>query len=85
MMKQAIRKTQKEEAKMRKRKENNVILLKEEIAASLAAKNAWEKKYKEALKDEDKRIARIIAKKEARQAKELSMKVKLDFFKDIYT
>lgn len=80
MMERAIRKTEEEDAKVRKRKGNNAILLREEIAASLAARNAWERKYKKALKDEDERIARMIAEKEARQEKELSMTVKLDFF-----
>lgn len=80
MIERTIRKTQKEDAKMRKRKENDAILLRAEMAASLAAKNAWERKYKEALKDEDEKIARIIAKKEARQEKELGVKVKSDFF-----
>lgn len=79
MMEQVVRKTQEEAAKMRKRKENDAILLRAEMAASLAAKNAWEKKYKEALKDEDERIARIIAEKETRQKKEFSMNVKSDF------
>ncbi|XP_071559874.1 uncharacterized protein [Temnothorax nylanderi] len=77
MMERAIRKTQEEDAKMRKRKENDAILLRAEMAASLAAKKAWERKYKEALKDEDERIARIIAEKEARQEKELDVKTEL--------
>lgn len=80
MIERAIRKTQEEDAKMRKRKENDAILLRAEMAASLAAKNAWERKYKEALKDEDEKIARIIAKKEARQEKELGVEVKSGFF-----
>lgn len=80
MIERTIRKTQEEDAKMRKRKENDAILLRAEMAASLAAKNAWERKYKEALKDEDEKIARIIAKKEARQEKELGVKVKSGFF-----
>lgn len=83
MIERTIRKTQEEDAKMRKRKENDAILLRAEMAASLAAKNAWEKKYKEALKDEDEKIARIIAKKEARQEKELGVKVKSGFSEDI--
>lgn len=79
MMERAMRKVQEEDAKTRKKKEN-VIFLKAEMAASLAAKNAWERKYKEALKDEDERIARVIAEKEARQKKQLGMEVKSGFF-----
>lgn len=79
MMERAIRKIQEEDAKMRKRKED-AILLKAEMAASLAAKNAWERKYKEALKDEDERIVRVIAEREARQEKQLDMEVKSGFF-----
>lgn len=80
MLERAIQKTEEEDAKMRRRKKKDAILLREEMAASLAAKSAWERKYKEALKNEDERIARIIAEKEARQEKELNMKVKSDFF-----
>lgn len=78
MMEQAIRKIQEEDARIRKRKENDMNLLRAEMAMSLAAKKAWEKKYKEALKSEDERIARIIAEKEVQQEKELHMKVKSD-------
>ncbi|XP_036149678.1 vicilin-like seed storage protein At2g18540 isoform X1 [Monomorium pharaonis] len=77
IMKRAIQKILEEDAKIRKRKEN-ANLLKAEMAASLAAKNAWERKYKKALKDENERIARVIAEKEARQKKQLEIKVKLD-------
>lgn len=75
-----MRKIQEEDARMRQRKENDAILLRAERAVSLAAKNAWERKYKEALKDEDERITSIIAKKQARQDTELSLKVKSSFF-----
>lgn len=80
MIERAIRKIHEEDAKMRKRKKDDAILLRAEMAASLAAKNAWERKYKEALKDEDERIAHIIEEKEARQEKQLGMKVKSNFF-----
>lgn len=80
MVERAIRKVQEEDAKVRKRKEDNVNLLRSEMAMSLAAKKAWEKKYKEALKNEDERIARIIAEREVQQEKGLRMKVKLGFF-----
>lgn len=84
MIERAIRKIQEEDAKVRKKKEDDVILLRAEMARSLAAKKAWERKYKEALKNEDERIARIIAEKEARQEKELSMKVESSFLSKIY-
>ncbi|XP_018313476.1 cilia- and flagella-associated protein 53 [Mycetomoellerius zeteki] len=74
MMERAIQKTQEEDAKMKEKKENNAILLRTEMAASIAAKKVWERKYKEALKDEDEKIARIIAEKEARHEKQLGMK-----------
>lgn len=80
MVERAMWKIQEEDARMRQRKKNDAILLRAERAVSLAAKNAWERKYKEVLKDEDERIANIIAKKEARQEIELSMKVKSGFF-----
>jgi len=79
MIERAMQKIQEENAKMRERKKKDAMLLRAEMAASLAAKNVWERKYKEALKDEDERIARIIAEKEARQEKQLDMKVKLHF------
>jgi len=41
----------------------------------LAAKDAWEKKYKKALKDEDERISLTIAEKEAQQEKLLDIKI----------
>ncbi|XP_011699501.1 PREDICTED: meiosis-specific nuclear structural protein 1-like [Wasmannia auropunctata] len=77
MTERAVQKIQEEDAKTRKRKGNNAILLREEMAASFAAKKAWERKYKEALKDEDERIARIIAEKEARQEKQIGTKMEL--------
>lgn len=80
MTERAIRKIREEDVKMRKRKEDDVNLLRAEVAISLAAKKAWERKYKEALKNEDERIARIIAEKEAQREEELRMKVKSDFF-----
>ncbi|KAL6262670.1 hypothetical protein P5V15_005463 [Pogonomyrmex californicus] len=79
----AMRKTQEENAKMKKKKENKVILLREEIAASLAAKDVWEKKYKEALKNENKTIARIVAEKETRQEKQLGMKAEFRAAKEM--
>ena len=79
MMEQAIQKTQEEDAKTREKKENNAIFLRTELAASIAAKKVWERKYKEALKDEDERIAHIIAEKEARHEKQLVTKVKPSF------
>ncbi|KYN33198.1 hypothetical protein ALC56_12531 [Trachymyrmex septentrionalis] len=77
MMEQAIQKTQEEDAKTREKKENNAIFLRTELAASIAAKKVWERKYKEALKDEDERIAHIIAEKEARHEKQLVTKTEL--------
>ncbi|EZA52688.1 hypothetical protein X777_07069, partial [Ooceraea biroi] len=53
-------------------------LLKTEMA-TFNAINAWEEEYKEALKYEDKRIARIIAEKEAQRKELLNRKVKLKF------
>ncbi|XP_011863931.1 PREDICTED: axoneme-associated protein mst101(2)-like isoform X2 [Vollenhovia emeryi] len=73
----AMRKTQEDDAKLRKKKEDDAVLLRAEMVASLAAKNAWERKYKEALREEDERIARIIAEKEARQERELGAKTRL--------
>lgn len=80
MVERAIRRIREEDAKVRKRKEDDMDLLRADLAMSLAAKKAWERKYKEALRDEDERIARVIAEKEARQAKELRIKVKSDLF-----
>lgn len=79
MVERAMRKIQEEDARMRQTKENDASLLRAERAVSLAAKNAWERKYKEVLKDEDKRITSIIAKKETQLQTELSMKVKSGF------
>lgn len=76
IVERAIRRTREEDAKTREKMENDAILLRTEMAASLAAKKTWERRYKEALKDEDERIARIIAEREARQKKQLGMKVK---------
>lgn len=78
MMERAIRKIQEKDAKIKEKRED-AIILNAEMTASLAAKNAWEKKYKNALKDEDKKIARVIAEKEARQKKQLGMEVKSGF------
>lgn len=75
MIKQTMQKIQEEDAKITEKRTNNAILLRKEMIASLAAKDAWEKKYKKALEDEDERISRIIAEKEARQEKLLDMKV----------
>ncbi|KYN04695.1 PREDICTED: calponin homology domain-containing protein DDB_G0272472-like [Cyphomyrmex costatus] len=77
MMEQEMRKTQVENAKTREEKETNAILLRAEMAASIAAKKVWERKYKEALKDEDERIARIITEKETRHEKQLGIKTEL--------
>ncbi|KYN23341.1 PREDICTED: meiosis-specific nuclear structural protein 1-like [Trachymyrmex cornetzi] len=77
MMERTIQKIQEEDAKMKEKKENNAIFLRTEMAASIAAKKVWERKYKEALKDEDERIARIIAEKEARHEKQLGTKTEL--------
>lgn len=76
MIERAIQKTKEEDARTRKKKENDAILLRAEMAASLAAKKAWQRKYKEALKDEDERIARVIAEKEARREKQIGTRVK---------
>lgn len=75
MIEQTMQKIQKEDAKIKRKKDNDMILQREEMIASLTAKDAWEKKYKKALKDEDERISRIIAEKEAQQKKLLDMKV----------
>lgn len=86
MIEQTMQKIQEEDARIKKKKDNDMILLREEMTASLAAKDAWEKKYKKALKDEDEKISRTIAEKEARQEKLLDMKVESSlFYKDIYT
>ncbi|EGI69096.1 PREDICTED: cilia- and flagella-associated protein 53-like [Acromyrmex echinatior] len=77
MMERAIQKTKEEDAKTREKKENDAIFLRTEMAASIAAKKVWERKYKEALKEEDKRIARIIVEKEAQHEKQLGTKTEL--------
>lgn len=85
MIEQTMQKIQEEDARIKKKKDDNMILLREEMTASLAAKDAWEKKYRKALKDEDERISRTVAEKEARQEKLLNMKVEFDlFYKNIY-
>ncbi|GAB1860023.1 Serine protease snake [Camponotus japonicus] len=71
---QTMRKIQEEDARIKRKKDNDMILQREEMTAFLAAKDAWEKKYKKALKDEDERISRTIAEKEAQQEKLLDMK-----------
>lgn len=75
MIEQTVRKIQEEDARLKRKKDNDMILRREEMTASLAAKDAWEKKYRKALKDEDERISRMIAEKEAKQEKLLDMKV----------
>lgn len=75
MIEQTMRKIQEEDARIKEKKNNDAILLRKEMTASLAAKDAWEKKYKKALEDEDERISRIVAEKEARQEKLLDIKV----------
>ncbi|XP_018059910.1 PREDICTED: meiosis-specific nuclear structural protein 1-like [Atta colombica] len=77
MIEQAIQKTQEEDAKTREKKKNNAIFFRTEMAAAIAAKKVWERKYKEALKEEDKKIARIIVEKEARHEKQLDTKTEL--------
>ncbi|KAM0730592.1 hypothetical protein ACS0PU_002921 [Formica fusca] len=77
MIEQTMQKIQEEDARIKKKKDDDMILLREEMTASLAAKDAWEKKYRKALKDEDERISRTVAEKEARQEKLLNMKTEL--------
>lgn len=75
MIEQTMRKIQEEDARIKRKKDNDIIIQRKEMTASLAAKDAWEKKYRKALKDEDERISRTIAEKEAQQKKLLDMKV----------
>ncbi|XP_029666152.1 trichohyalin-like isoform X2 [Formica exsecta] len=82
MIEQTMQKIQEEDARIKKKKDDNMILLREEMTASLAAKDAWEKKYRKALKDEDERISRTVAEKEARQEKLLNMKTELREIKE---
>lgn len=79
IIERAIQKTQEEDAKTREKKKNNAIFFRTEMVAAIAAKKVWERKYREALKEEDKRIARIIVEKEARHEKQLDTKVKPSF------
>lgn len=73
---QMVQKLHEKDAETNKPKDDEFLLLKNERATCMAIKNAWEKKYKEALKLEDENIARIIAKKEIQQKKLLNKKVK---------
>ncbi|XP_050449200.1 meiosis-specific nuclear structural protein 1-like [Cataglyphis hispanica] len=82
MIEQTMQKIQEEDARIKKKKANDMILLRKELTASLAAKDAWEKKYKKALKDEDEKISRTVAEKEARQEKLLDMKTEFREMKE---
>lgn len=85
MIEQEMQKIQEEDERVKKKKYNDMMLLREEMLASLAAKNAWKKKYEKALKDEDERISRTLEEKEAQQKKQFDVEVKFDlFYKNIY-
>lgn len=76
MIKHVMEEIDKEDIKMKKKKKDDAIHRRTEMAAFVAIKNAWDKEYKEVLKHEDQRIARIIAEKEAEQKELLDKKVK---------
>lgn len=78
MINHVMEEIDKEDIKMKKKKDN-VIHRRTEMAAFMAIKNAWDKEYKEVLKHEDQRIACIIAEKEAQQKELLDKKVKREF------
>lgn len=63
-------------SKNKKKEVNSVIFPREDLAASLAARNKWERKYRKALRDEDEIITCMVAEKEARDEKTLNEKVK---------
>lgn len=76
MVEQIMRKIREEDAKARKTADENAVLLSADMAAALAAKKTWERRYKEALRIEDERIADIVAEKEARQRRTIDRRVK---------
>jgi len=73
-----------EDVKIKKKKDDAILLRTDEMASFMASKKAWEEEYKETLKYEDERIACIIAKKETQQKESLDKKVKLNCFKKIF-
>jgi len=79
MIKQVMQQIRDEDAKIKKKKDDAILLRTDEMASFMASKKAWEEEYKETLKHEDERIACIIAKKETQQKELLDKKVKLNF------